>query len=71
MQQHHAPRDCYSEWNKWDTEGEISYFLYDIPYMHNIKRNDTNQLITKEKQTHPLQEQVYGCQGRRMWRKDS
>ena len=28
-------------------------------------------LSAKEKQTHPLQEQVYGCQGRRMWRKDS
>ena len=27
-------------------------------------------LSTKEKQTHPLREQVYGCQGRRMWRKD-
>ena len=35
-------RDCYAEWSKWDRDGEISY---DIPYMGNLKRNDTNELI--------------------------
>ena len=34
-------RDCHTEWNKSDGEGEISY---DIPYMGNLKRNDTNGL---------------------------
>ena len=32
------------------TEREI---LYDIPYMWNLKRNDTNEL-TKQKETHRL-----------------
>ena len=32
---------------------------YDIPYMWNLKRNDTNKL-TKQKQTHRLQEPTYG-----------
>ena len=39
--------------------GEISY---DISYMCNIKRNDTNEL-TKQKETQRLREQTYGCQG--------
>ena len=33
--------------------------MYDILYMWNIKRNDTNEL-SKQKQTHRLQEKVYG-----------
>ena len=37
-----GPRDSYAEWSKSDREGEISY---DIPYMGNLKRNDTNALI--------------------------
>ena len=39
-----GPRDCHSEWNKADTEWET---LYDIPYMWNLKSNDTNALIYK------------------------
>ena len=35
---------------KSDREGEISY---DIPYMWNLKRNDTTEL-TKQKKTHKL-----------------
>ena len=35
------PRDCHTEWSKWDQEGEISY---DISYMWIIKRNYTNEL---------------------------
>ena len=41
-------------------EGEISY---DIPYMRNIKRNDMNELLTEQKETHRLREQAYGYQG--------
>ena len=37
-----GPRDYHAEWNKSDREGEISY---DIPYIHNLKRNDTNEFI--------------------------
>ena len=44
---------------KSDREGEISY---DIPYMWNLKRNDTNELI-KQKETHRLRKQTYGCRG--------
>ena len=36
------PRDCHAEWSKSDRGGIISY---DIPYMWNLKRNDTNELI--------------------------
>ena len=35
-------RNCHTEWSKSDREGEI---LYDIHYMHNLKRHDTNELI--------------------------
>ena len=38
------PRDCHTEWNKSDRE-EISN---DIPYMWNLKRNDTGELTYKE-----------------------
>ena len=40
------PRDCHAESNKSDRGGEI---LYDIIYMWNLKRNDTNEL-TKQKE---------------------
>ena len=44
-------RECHNEWSKSDREWEI---LYDIPYMWNIKINDTNELtykIERESQT--------------------
>ena len=44
---------------KSDREGEISY---DIPYMWNLKRNDTNELTYKTEETHKLREGTYGCQ---------
>ena len=44
--------DCDPEWNKSHREGEISY---GIPYMWNLKWNDTNVLI-KQKQIHRLWE---------------
>ena len=39
-------RDSYTEGSNSDREGEISY---DIPYMWNLKRNDTNEFIYKTK----------------------
>ena len=39
-----GPKDCDANWSKGDREGEISY---DIPYMWNLKRNETNELIYK------------------------
>ena len=38
-----GPRECHTGWSKSD-RGEI---LYDIPYMWNLKRNDTNELMYK------------------------
>ena len=42
---------------KLGREGER---LYDIPYIWDLKGNDTNEL-TKQKQTHRLRELIYGC----------
>ena len=39
-----GPRDCHTEWSKSDRERELSY---DIAYMWNLKRNDTNEFIYK------------------------
>ena len=36
---------------------------HDIPYMWNLKRKDTNEL-TKQKETHRLRKQTYGCRGK-------
>ena len=36
--------------------------MCDMPYMWNLKRNDTNEL-TKQKETHRLRERTYGCRG--------
>ena len=41
-----GPRDCHTDWSKSDREGEI---LYGIPYMWNLKGNDTNELIYRNK----------------------
>ena len=38
------------------TEAETSC---DTPYMQNLKRNDTNELFTKQKQTQRLREQTW------------
>ena len=35
---------------------------HDIPYMWNLKRNDTNEL-TKQKETHRLRKPTHGCWG--------
>ena len=44
---------------KLDREGEISY---DFPYIWNLKRNNTNELM-KQKETHRLRKQTHGCWG--------
>ena len=53
----------------WESARERE-MLYDIPHMQTLKRTDTNELIcnTKQKKTHWLREQTYGCQGE-WWRK--
>ena len=58
-----GPRHCHSKRSKSDREGEI---LYDIPYMQNLKRNDTSEFI-EQKQTHKLREwtKVVGAGGNR------
>ena len=35
-----GPQECHTEWSKSDREGQI---LYNISYMWNLKRNDTNE----------------------------
>ena len=52
--------ECHTEWSKSDREGETSYA---IPYMWNLKRNDTN-VLTKQKETHRLRKWTYGCWGK-------
>ena len=44
---------------------ELSHteILYNIPFMWNLKRNDTNELTYKT-DTHRLREQISHCQGR-------
>ena len=39
-----GPRDCHTEWSKSGREGKISY---GIPYVQNLKRNDTSELTHK------------------------
>ena len=39
-----GPRDYHTKWSKSDRERQISY---DITYMWNLKKNDTNELIYK------------------------
>ena len=54
-----GPRDCHTEWSKSDRGGEVSY---GIPFIWNLKRNDLQiTLLTKQKETHRLREQTYGC----------
>ena len=39
-----GPRDFHANWSKPDRERQISY---DIAYMWNLKKNDTNELTYK------------------------
>ena len=53
-----GPRHCHTKWTKSDREGEI---LYDIPFICNLKTNNTNE-FAKQKETHRLREWTYGWQ---------
>ena len=53
--------------SKSDRGGKIAY---DIPFMWNLKRKDTNE-CTKQKDTHRLREQSYGCRGESTRERDS
>ena len=62
-----GPRECYTECSQSD-RGEI---LYDIPFMWNLKRNDTNECTYKIETDSRLLEPAYGCQGEGWWGRDS
>ena len=47
-----GPRDYHTKWIKSEREKQM---LYDITYMWNLKY-DTNELFTKQKQTHRYRE---------------
>ena len=44
--------------------------LCNVIYMGNLKRNDTDELITKQKQTHRLRERTHGYHGGRIGGRD-
>ena len=52
-----GPRDDHTERSKSERERQLPY---DITYMWNLKYA-TNELITKQKQTHRHKEQTCGC----------
>ena len=52
--------DCHTKWSKLDREGKIKH---GILYMHNLKRNDTNELIYRTETDSQITEWIYGCQG--------
>ena len=43
-----GPRGSHTEWSTSDRRGQV---LYDIPYMRNLKRNDTNEFTYKKRLT--------------------
>ena len=53
----YLPRVCHTENSKSDRKRDA---LYNIIYMGNLKRNDTDELITKQQQTHRLRERTHG-----------
>ena len=53
-----GPGDYHTKWCKSDRERQI----YDITYMWNLIKNNTNDLFTKQKQTHRSQNHTYGYQ---------
>ena len=55
-----GPSDGHIERSKSDREGETPH---GIPDTGNLKRNDANELLTKQKETHRLRGQTEGCQG--------
>ena len=56
------PRDCYTEVSQPEKE------KYDIPYMWNLKRNDTNELTYKTERLIDLQNGLMVAGGGKGWR---
>ena len=57
------PRDCHNEWSKTEKEKytkKKKKETYDIPYVWNLKRNDTNELI-KQRLTDLGNKLMVGC----------
>ena len=52
-------RDDHTKWTKSDRERQISY---DITYMWNLKKNNTNELIYKTETDSQTSKQTYGYQ---------
>ena len=51
-------RECHTKWSKSDGEGKISY---DIPYVWNLKRNDTNELTYETEVDSQTEKKNFGC----------
>ena len=62
-----GPRECHTEWSKSDREREVSH---DIPYIWNLKRQDTMNLLTIHRLT-DLENKLVILLGRRIGGKDS
>ena len=56
-----GPRDSQTECSESDSAGEISH---DIPDMWNLKIHDTMNLLTKQKETHRLENELMAARGR-------
>ena len=61
------PRVCHTDSSMSDRKREA---LCNVIYMGNLKRNDTDELITKQKQTHRLRERTHGYHGGRIGGRD-
>ena len=57
-----GPTDYHTKWSKPDREKQISY---DIPYLWNRKKNDTNELIYKTETD--IENKVMVIKGERGW----
>ena len=55
-----GPRACHTELSKSD-RGEI---LYDIPYIWNLRRNDTNELTYKTERLKDLENELMIAKGK-------
>ena len=56
-----GPRECHTELSKSEREREI---LYDIPYMWNLKRNDTHELTYKAERDSQTKNKLISAQGK-------
>ena len=54
-----GPREYHTEQSKSEREGEVSC---DIPYMWNLKSNNTNELTYKTERDSWLRKQTHGLE---------